>query len=313
MRRPSAAVVVAQVRAVLRHLGAMPTSVVAHPSLYLGRWGGDIVQTLYGTDDYEAGSDLMGVSPAWLHQLTARSIGVADVTVAVTPALADKWQQLGADPVVLPNGCRVPEPGSLAKRRRVLPEDRPPTVGLVGHLSARIDMGILEAIAASDLTLLMAGPYDRRWAPARFTRLVERHNVDYLGVVPSSDVPALLGRMDVGITPYTMSEFNQASFPLKTLEYLGSGLPVVTTDLPASRWIAQDMQDRIPQGRVHDHLAIAATQVDFVAEVGRLASAPAEELDAQRRRYAALHSWQSRWSALTSLIDATRDRGSDRP
>ena len=307
MRHPSATVVVAQVRAALRRLGATPASVVAHPSLYLGRWGKDVLRALYGTDDYEAGSELMGISPAWLRQLTARSIMDADVSIAVTPALADKWRQMGADPVVLPNGCQVPEMASHSTSPSPSPKDGPPTVGLVGHLSARIDIGILEAIAEVGFTLLIAGPYDDRWEPARFRHLVERANVEYIGVIPSWQIPALLGQVDVGITPFLDSEFNRASFPLKTLEYLGAGLPVVSTDLPASRWIAQDMNGQMHGDAIRNHLAIASRQEDFVLQVGRLAGIRAPSVQAERRRYAAQHSWQSRWSTLMSMVEASRN------
>lgn len=303
MSRLSASVVVAQTKSTLRRIGATPVAVVAHPSLYLGRWGTGVLEVLYGTDDYEAGSELMGTSPAWLRVLTTKSIREADVSVAVTPALAEKWRELGAQPVVLPNGCRIPDMTSAAGLRAAPRDGRIPTVGLVGHLSARIDMDLIEAIAASEYQLVLAGPYDDRWEPARWRRLTRRENVEYLGVLPSSEMPALLSRVDVGITPYTDSEFNQASFPLKTLEYLSSGLPVVATDLPASRWLAEDMRKKLPWVSVQDHLAIASTQTDFVSEVGRLVRANEPDHAAQRQEYASQHSWQSRWSALMGLIE----------
>ena len=43
--------------------------------------------------------------------------------------------------------------------------------------------------------------------------------------------------MDVGLVPYGMSEFNRWSFPMKALEYLSAGLPVVSTSLPAMQWL----------------------------------------------------------------------------
>lgn len=303
MRRLSASVVVAQTKSTLRRIGATPVAVVAHPSLYLGRWGTGVLEALYGTDDYEAGAELMGASPTWLRELTVKSIREADVSVAVTPALAEKWRELGAQPVVLPNGCRIPDMTSAARLRAAASDGWAPTVGLVGHLSARIDMDLIEAIAASGYRLVLAGPYDPRWEPARFRRLTRCKNVEYLGVLPSSEIPAVLRRVDVGITPYTDSEFNQASFPLKTLEYLSSGLPVVATDLPASRWLAEDMRQQLPWVSVQDHLAIASTPTDFVSAVGRLARANEPDHAAERRQYATQHSWQSRWSALMDLVD----------
>ena len=51
------------------------------------------------------------------------------------------------------------------------------------------------------------------------------------------ELPSYLRVIDVGLTPYSQSDFNRASFPLKTLEYLAAGRPVVASDLPANRWL----------------------------------------------------------------------------
>ncbi len=69
------------------------------------------------------------------------------------------------------------------------------------------------------------------------------------------ELPAYLRLMNVGLTPYTDTPFNRASFPLKTLEYLAAGLPVVSTDLPATRWLNTDL------------VRIADSQSDFVSAV----------------------------------------------
>ena len=41
--------------------------------------------------------------------------------------------------------------------------------------------------------------------------------------------------------PYGRTEFNKHSFPMKTLEYLSAGRPVVATSLPAIRWLDTDL------------------------------------------------------------------------
>ena len=54
--------------------------------------------------------------------------------------------------------------------------------------------------------------------------------VHYVGPVPPEVVPQHLAQMDVCLTPYVNSQFNRASFPLKTMEYLGAGIESAKPD-----------------------------------------------------------------------------------
>ena len=81
--------------------------------------------------------------------------------------------------------------------------------------------------------------------------------------------------MDVGLLPYDFSPFNVGSFPLKTLEYLAAGLPVVATSLPAIRWLDSP------------HIITADTASEFATQVTRvLASGSSSEEVAERQRFA---------------------------
>ena len=145
--------------------------------------------------------------------------------------------------------------------------------------------------------------------PQRFAALTARPNVSYAGRVPQEAVPSYLAAADIGITPYTASPFNRASFPLKTLEYLGAGLPVVSTDLPGARWLLDDLarSDPAEQQMTGQIMTLAGTPADVVAAVRRMAGEPggkpggepagepAGEQRADRcRAFAARHSWARR-------------------
>jgi teichuronic acid biosynthesis glycosyltransferase TuaH len=116
----------------------------------------------------------------------------------------------------------------------------------------------------------------------------------------------------VGITPYTGSPFNLASFPLKTLEYLSAGRPVVSTDLPGSRWLLDDLfrADQAP-GQI---MTLASTPADVVAAVRRMVGGPGDPAQTDPdsatgrprrdrcRAFAARHSWDRRADALADAI-----------
>ncbi|MBI1759639.1 MAG: glycosyltransferase [Actinobacteria bacterium] len=285
----------AQVRWALRRLAATPRAVVAC-SLddVLTGWAPGVRRVLYGTDDYVAGARLMGQDAARLERDERRQLARADLVLAVSPVLRDRWTGQGVpEVVVLPNGCdaerfagadEAPWPASL-------PADRP-IAGLIGQLSDRIDIALLEAVADLGSLLLVVGPLHPGWEPERFAALTRRPNVRYAGEVGKAELAGYLGAIDVGLTPYRDSAFNRASFPLKTLEYLAAGRPVVSTDLPATRWLATDL------------ITTAGTPTGFAAAVREaFSTARRPDLVVRRRAFAAGHSWARRAGTLAGLLD----------
>ena len=106
MRVTTAALVRLQTRWALRRLGIQPFAVVTtYPGDLLGYWGRNVVNVFYGTDDYVAGAELMGLSAQYQRRQEIRAVDRADVVAAVSPRLAERWAGFGANPVVIPNGC----------------------------------------------------------------------------------------------------------------------------------------------------------------------------------------------------------------
>jgi teichuronic acid biosynthesis glycosyltransferase TuaH len=272
VRATTAALMRGQVRWALRRLAIYPFAVVTtYLQDLIGYWGQDVIDVLYGTDDYVAGADLMGLSARYLRRQETRALTHADIVAAVSPQLVQRWTELGADVVLIPNGCRLANPSAAATANN-LPDLRSPVVGLVGQLSGRIDLDILEAIANAEYTLLIAGPLDPRWDERqRFKNLTQRSDVHYVGPVPADAVPSYLAAIDVGITPYRDTPFNRASFPLKTLEYLAAGLPVVSTDLPAARWLREDYYSDENAAAVDQVLVLARGNVEFANAIRKIA------------------------------------------
>jgi len=236
------------------------------------------------SDDFAAGADLIGVNTTRLQRLELALARKADLIVCVSPPLMQKWRALGFDPLLIPNGCDAELLANAQQASRPPDVDLPsPIVGMSGQVSKRIDLRLLEAVADRGHSLLLVGRLRPDLAPAAIASLLERPNVQWVGFRPYEDLPSYLGAMDVGIVPYTNSAFNRASFPLKTLEYLAAGLPVVSTDLPAVRWLDTDLV-RV----VGDPEAFA----DAVEQAVQRSDDPGEI--ARRMAFAAQHSWRER-------------------
>jgi len=250
---------------------------------------------LYLTDDWVAGADLMELPRSGILRLLRSNVSRADVVAAVTPELAATVLDLAGDRQleVLPNGCEpVVAPGESPPGRG----DSVPVAAVVGQLNERLDFDVLDAVVATGVPLLVIGPRTER-DPAvslRLDALLAAETVTWLGSVPFDDLPAHLAGAAVGLTPYRVTAFNRASFPLKTLEYLANGLAVVSTDLPSVRWLNTDL------------ITVGTDPQHFAEHVRRLVSDPARGASAEferRRRidFAAAHSWDVRAGRLLDL------------
>jgi teichuronic acid biosynthesis glycosyltransferase TuaH len=247
-------------------------------------WCGEQVRIFWASDDFAAGAGLFGLSRDQLEQLELDAARQADLIVCVSPPLVEKWQALGFDPILVPNGCdaehlgraRVVEPAADVQLPR-------PIVGMSGQLTTRIDPRLLEAIADRGHSLLLVGRLRPDLAAEDIEALLRRPNVQWVDFRPFAELPAYLAAMDVGVVPYADDGFNRASFPLKTLDYLAAGLRVVSTDLPAVRWLETDLVD------------IAATSEAFADAVDRAVERPIGPGEVERRlAFAAQHSWTRR-------------------
>lgn len=247
----------------------------------------------YAKDDYVAGAELMRIAPVRLRRRQLAQPHAADIVVAASPVLADQFRALGHDPLLLPNGCD--SDGLALTDYAATPADvtlPAPIAGFVGHLSERIDLAMLEAVAQSGHSLLIVGARQSTFELERMRQLLDRPNVQWVGAKSYDELPSYLKVIDVGLVPYTHSDFNRASFPLKLLEYLAAGRKVVSSDLPAACWLDTEL------------ITIARDPIEFADAVGRQLAQPRNEVDiAHRRAFAAQHSWESRGRSLAQALD----------
>ncbi len=290
-----------QIQYALKRLKRAPLAVVvSHFENVLGGWGSKVANVFYGTDDYVGGAELMGIARARIEEEERAQLGRADIVVAASVELERRWRALGfgGPTIVIPNGVAASayqQTENAVSDSVGLPR---PLAGFVGHLSSRIDISLLESVVQSGCSLLLVGPCNARWEPERFRALIENPRVKWVGPVEFSMLPAYLKAIDVGITPYADSDFNRASFPLKTLEYLAAGKPVVSTDLPAVRWLDTE-------------LITVASHTTFGEATRVSATAPHDPGVAKKRiAFAESHSWEKRAEVFASAVGLETNRHS---
>ena len=257
---------------------------------------GEQVRAYWAQDDFVGGAALLGLNAALLDKRERRVAVSADLLVAANPVVADTWRSRGLDPVLVPFGADVDAYLEIEQAPRPADVSLPgPVAGFVGHINDRIDLSLLEDIADRDRSLLLVGPKDPAFEPDRFDALRRRANVRWVGPKPFGALPGYLRLIDVGVVPYRDSPFNRGSFPLKTLEYLAAGRAVVSTDLPATRWLATGL------------VSIATGPGAFADQVDRLLAQPrTPDVLARRQAFAARHSWARRAQDVYEAIARLR-------
>lgn len=291
------ALVARAVRRQLRDTSASPLAWIAsttEPVLAAVHPGG-APRIYLATDDFVAGAALWRMSTRYLHRAREANLRHSDVVLAVTADLANVLRRDETLPVVFPNGCDLRHYDGIAQTPLALGVGlTPPIAGVVGQFNERTDLAALEAVQRRGISLLLVGPryFASAAVAARFDALTLRPGVQWVDRVPSEAVAGYLRHLRVGLTPYADTAFNRRSYPLKTLDYLAAGLPVVSTDVPPRT----GFDPRFVQAA-----STPDTFADAVAEVAVIAYDPSAI-----RASVAQFDWRRRAEVLLALIAGWR-------
>jgi glycosyltransferase involved in cell wall biosynthesis len=102
-----------------------------------------------------------------------------------------------------------------------------PRLGYIGVIDERLDYELIGRLAEArpDCSVMMIGPVVKV-DPAKLPRAA---NIHYLGSRPYEQLPAYASGFSVCLMPFAMNEASAFINPTKTLEYLATGKPVVST------------------------------------------------------------------------------------
>lgn len=158
---------------------------------------------------------------------------VADTITANSEGTVELAGRFGREAILLPNGCD-PERFNDEPDRREPGGQR--IIGYAGKLSERLDLDLIESVAAAfpDVLFEFAGPFTTasRASTANIRSTLHRHeNIKPLGDIPYSDLPGLSSRWDMGWVPHRVGEGEVGGDAMKIYEYRAAALPTVTTPI----------------------------------------------------------------------------------
>lgn len=265
-----------------------------HSADFIGRLG-EKAAIYECVDDFTASKGL--VNGDVVGRLEREVIESADLLIVTTPELAAIKREGARRIVTVPNGAEV-EHFARAADPGLSPAEpfahlKHPVVGFLGSLNYWIDTHLLARIAKAhpEWTLALVGPHDLL---GNISPLEGLPNVVMTGRVPYEEVPTYVRVFDVCLNPYILDNVAGGCSPIKLYEYLATGKPIVSVDMPEAR-------------RFEGLIRIACDPDDFVAQVEAVAAAD-DGLSGERMAEANRHSWRARFehvsAALADVLEA---------
>ena len=121
-------------------------------------------------------------------------------------------------------------------------------------------------------------------------RLTARPNVHCLGFVPYAELPRYARYFDVGLIPFVLNRLTRAVNPVKLMEYLALGLPVLATRLPELETVAGPIR-------------LGQTPAEFRAGLREALALCGPEARAEARAVARRNTWDRRVEQLSAFLE----------
>ncbi len=258
-----------------------------HSAEFVGAFG-EKAAVYECVDDITAAKGLVDAEA--IGAMERRLIEKVDLVVFTHDALYEHKAAGAARAVVIPNGvdtehiAQAAEDEPPAEAMRGLPH---PVIGYLGGINYWIDTELLARIAREhpDWTVALVGPAALL---ANMKPLEGLPNVVHTGRVPYEQVPHYVRAFDVCVNPYVLDGVAEHCSPLKLYEYVATGKPVVSVDMPEAH-------------RFAGLIEIAHDADSFVRLVEQAVAEP-DGRNAERMAEAARHDWRRRYEAVNDVL-----------
>tara|TARA_A100001037_G_scaffold272239_1_gene268263 strand:- start:662 stop:1852 length:1191 start_codon:yes stop_codon:yes gene_type:complete len=264
-----------------------------HSAGLIGRLGEEFV-VYECVDDFTATRGL--VRSSTIGALEQDLLSMVDQVIVTHAGLQQAKSGISRRLALIPNGADLKH-FSLAVHQDTVPPKEvsglpKPVIGFHGWIQYWIDFDLIAYAARKrpDWSFVFIGPIEPL---ARVNKVRSLSNVYFLGKMPYENIPALIAGFDVCINPFVIDKLSDTVSPIKLYEYLASGKPVVSVDMPAAREFA-------------DLISIVHTPGEFVSALEEQISSNEKETvvhDMEARQKAvANYSWDARFKQVEDVV-----------
>lgn len=236
----------------------------------------EIIHIYYCVDDF---TNWPGVNRKLITSMEDMLIDRCDLVMATSEDLCLKKARPGKKPLLLSHGVQFDHFNSaIGSLRPAEYQDIPsPIIGFFGALSSWLDFPLITTCAKAhpDWSFVLIGPAD-----TDISSLVGLSNVYIFGKIPYELLPSYAACFDAAIIPFQVNDLTISVSPLKLLEYLSCGLPVVSTYMSEIT-------------KFSEVITIAHGAEEFISALEHELATDGELARARRIDIARANSWQS--------------------
>ena len=264
-----------------------------HAGSLVGRLGEEFV-VYECVDDFTATRGL--VRSSTIGALEQDLLSMVDQVIDTHAGLQKAKSGISRRLALIPNGADLRHFAIAVHQDTVPPKEvselPKPVIGFHGWIQYWIDFDLI-AYAANkrpDWSFVFIGPIEPL---ARVSKVRGLSNVHFLGKMPYDNIPALISGFDVCINPFVIDKLSDTVSPIKLYEYLASGKPVVSVDMPAAREFA-------------DLISIVRTPDEFLAaledQINQNEKATVLHDVKARQKAVANYSWDARFQQVEDVV-----------
>lgn len=160
-----------------------------------------------------------------------------------------------------------------------------PIAGYFGTLSDANDKSVFKKLADNGFSVVIIGK-----VLGDYSELHNHENIHFAGPVSFNDLPGYAQGFDVCLLNWVMADWIKNSFPVKTLEYLAMGKPVISCRIPVVE-------------ELFGHLVyFADTPEEFLQQALLSLKEDCEAKKELRVKEASRHTWDMKFAEIKSIL-----------
>lgn len=208
------------------------------------RWSGVARELPAKLRVWDCMDDLSAHAPSarWMEEREREALSVAKRVWTGTASLADRLASSTPRVRFVPCGVEgqrfaKPDSGEVETARAEIdrlfdafgskPDPASRLAGYFGVINERFQMPLVDAIAEAGWRVLLIGP-----TSSQTPTISTSGHIRLAGPRPYTSLAAYLACMDLALIPYDIEGPHRFLYPVKALEYLAGGKPVLSTPLP---------------------------------------------------------------------------------
>jgi len=236
-------------------------------------------------------------APPQLREQERRLLGQAAVVFTGGASLYDAKKHFNPNTHLFASGVDSKHYAQACHPATTLPdwltEIPTPRATYIGVIDERLDYDIVRQIAEArpDVQFVMCGPVVKV-DPADLPR---SPNLHYPGQQQYADLPRILKGSDICLMPFARNEATRFISPTKTLEYMATHRPIVSTPITDVERFYSDI------------VFLAGDPETFVAQIDAALTEPSEERERKHRREEKILAEQA-WDAIAENMNTLMER-----